>query len=167
MAEPDDTIISMMSSLSACLCAQLAELAGTEEPPTCFCTPILGEFPGQAYIGKGTDIAWVRLFDMFPSSAPGQRAALTLDRLPATSLMIELGVMRCFSLPKDGAYSEQMLHDLWVIQMRDVGALQRAISCCTGRTWEENQIVVGNYVPMGPQGDLFGGMIPLAVQIEV
>jgi len=167
MPQPDDTIITLMSDLSACLCAELGAMAGTDSAPTCFCTPIPGSFPGQAYVGEGEDIAWVRLVEMYPSNTPGQRLATTLDTAAAMTLIIEVSVMRCFQLRRDGTWNETMLNDLWERQMRDVGALQRAIQCCTGRTWDENQVVVGNYVPMGPQGDMLGGMIPLAVQIEV
>src|SRR6478736_1573141 len=164
MPQPDDTIITLMSDLSACLCAELATMAGTEDPPTCFCTPIPGSFPGQAYMGQGEDIAWVRLADMFPSNTPAQQNNVPLAMVAASTLIVEMGVMRCFSPNRDGSWSQEELHDLWLIQMRDLGAMQRAIQCCTGRSWDDNQVVVVNYVPVGPEGDVVGGRIPLAVQ---
>lgn len=163
--EPEDTIITLMSDLAACLCSELAAISGDGEPPTCFCTPIMGAFPGQAYLGTAGDIAWLRVVDTFGSNTPGEQTGLTFDQTSGETVIVEMGVMRCFSPPK--SWGGDDLHELWVRQMQDWGAMKRAIACCTGRSWDDNQLVVGNYVPMGPEGDIFGGMIPLAIQIEV
>lgn len=164
MPQPDDRIIEFLTDLSACLCAEITP-EGAEEPPTCLCIPIPGNFPAQAYAGSGEDQAWVRLVDTFPSSVPGQQWQGTYDQAFGTSLVVEMGVARCFKLPRNGVFTETLLTSLWTQQMRDLGAMRRAIACCTGRSWDAGALVVGNYRPIGPEGNMSGAVIGLAIQI--
>lgn len=162
MPQPDDRIIDLLTDLSGCLCAELTP-EGEEEPPECLCGPIPGSFPGQTYAGEG-DVAWVRLVDSFPSNTPGQQWQGPFDQALATSLVVELGVMRCFEWPSDGAFDAELLESLWSRQMEDLGAMRRALVCCTGQSWSKKDLVVGNYRPV-TDGDMVGGLIAVALQI--
>lgn len=165
MPQPDDRIIELLEDLTACLCSELivgdaAEFAG------CFCIPLPGQFPGQAYLGKGADIAWVRLVSTFPSNTPGQQLNAPASQVFGTSYLVEMGVMRCWKINTNNTPTPAQLQSAWRQQMRDLGSMQRALACCTGKSWNANQYVVGNYVPMGPDGDVYGGVQSVALQLE-
>lgn len=165
MSQPADRIIELLQSLQGCLCAELTP-EGEEKPPTCLCIPIPGAFNAMAYSGDGEDAAWVRLQDMFPSNTPGVQWSGPFDQSVSTTLLVEVGVVRCFDWPQDGSFGEDDLLAIWEQQMRDAGALQRAIHCCTNSTWDASQLVVGNYRPIGPEANMTGGMIVLALQLD-
>lgn len=165
MPQPDDRIITRLEDLSACLCAELAEMNGPDgSPPACLCIPIPGSFPAQAFSTGGEDMGWVRLVDKFPSNTPGQQAALTYNMVSGFTVVIEMGVARCFEYPDDSVFDEEHLTQIWRQQMRDIGAMDRAINCCTGRSWRGNDFVVGNYRSMGPEGNMLMGLITIAMQ---
>lgn len=164
MPQPDDLILERLNDLAACLCAELTP-AGADEVPMCLCIPVPGAFMAQAYVGEGEDVAWVRLADSFPSNRPGVQHVNTFDQVGGTSLMVEMGVMRCFPVNQDGSVDPGDLTETWRQQIRDLGAMRRAIQCCTGRSWSARDLVVGNYRPIGPEGDLVGGVISLALQV--
>lgn len=164
MPEPDDTIKTLLQDLSTCLCNEITVPPATE-PPTCLCIPIPGIFPADVYGGAG-DMAWVRLVDMFPSNTPGVQFEGTYDQSFSSSIIVEMGITRCYKVPNKGVLGERLLLSMWEQQMSDVGAMERAIVCCTGRTWDASQLRVGNYRPRGPEGELYGGVKVLALQLD-
>src|SRR5690349_23660354 len=104
MPQPDDRIITLLNDLQACLCA---ELSTDDEPaPTCLCVPIPGSFPAQAYMGTEGDVAWVRLANYFGSNSPGQQSVQPFNQVHARTLLIEVGVVRCFEWPVDSMLVE-------------------------------------------------------------
>lgn len=165
MPQPDGKIIELFTDLQACLCSELTP-EGDDEPPLCLCVPLPGFYPAQTYAGVGTEVAWVRLADYFPSNSPGVQAQVPFNAAHGRTLLIEVGVLRCYDVPDDGEFDSELLMSMWLRQMADLGAIERAIACCTGRSWDSNQFVVGNYRPIGPEGDLFGGAMAIAMQIE-
>jgi hypothetical protein len=165
MPEPDDKIIALLTDLQGCLCAQLTP-EGAEGPPLCLCIPIPGVYPGQAYAGVGQELAWARVADYFPSNTPGVQSLLPYNATHGRTVLIEMGVLRCHSVPKNGNYTSDQLLAMSTRQMEDIGSMERALACCTGASWDANQFVVGNYRPIGPEGDLYGGAISIAMQIE-
>jgi hypothetical protein len=165
MPQPDDKILTLLNDLAACLCSQLSPDEDTP-PPTCLCIPLPGAFPAQAYSGAGEDMAWVRLANYFGSNTPGQQVMLPFNQVHGRTLLIEVGVVRCFEWPEDSMFGEGDLTEIWNQQIRDLGSMERAIACCTNRSWDGNQFVVGNYVPIGPEGNMGGGMLSIAMQIE-
>lgn len=164
MPQPDDQILELLTDLAGCLCSELTPEGG--EPFPCLCSPIPGNFPGQSYAGEGNDQAWVRLADFFPSNAPGQQQQRPVSEVFSRSLIVEMGVMRCFTWPNRSEFSSRLLDELFTQQMRDLGAMERALQCCVGRSWDESQLVVGNYRPIGPEGNMYGAVRSLALQID-
>lgn len=165
MPQPDDRIIELLEDLTACLCSEL--IVGDEDVfDGCFCIPIPGQFVGQAYLGAGADIAWVRLVTTFPSNTPGQQLNAPAAQVYGTTYIVEMGVMRCLKIKPTGTPTAAQLQQWWRQQMRDLGSMQRALACCTGKSWDANQFVVGSYVPVGPDGDLLGGTQSVALQLE-
>lgn len=164
MPNPDDRILGYLNGLATCLCTELAALDGA--PPRCLCGIIPGSFPGQSYGGVGVDMAWVRLANYFGSNTAGAQLQLTYDRVLGRTLVIEIGVVRCFKVPRGGVFDEVSLADMTTRQMRDLGAIERAIACCSSATWNGHDFVVGNYVPIGPEGDVFGGLFQIALQMS-
>lgn len=163
--EPDTKIITLLTDLQACLCSELTP-EGEDRAPLCLCVPVPGAFPGHAYAGQGNDVAWVRLADYFPSNTPGVQAPLPFSSANGRTLLIEMGVVRCHAVPERLEYDEDLLTEIWTAQMRDLGAMERALACCTGRSWDANQFVIGNYRAIGLEGDMAGGMLSIAMQIE-
>lgn len=103
---------------------------------------------------------------MSPLSTYGLLSVLPYNQVAARTLLIEVGVVRCFEWPDDSMFGEGDLTVIWKQQMRDLGAMERAIACCTGRSWDGNQFVLGNYIPIGPEGNMGGGMFSIAMQID-
>lgn len=165
MPQPDDRIIELLEDLTACLCSNLivgddVEFAG------CFCIPIPGQFVGQAHLGGAADIAWVRLVTTFPSNVPGQQLNAPAAQVFGTTYLVEMGVMRCWQINKNATPTAAQLQARFRQQMRDLGSMQRALVCCSGKSWDPNQYVVGNYQPIGPDGDMYGGAQSIALQLE-
>lgn len=164
MPEPDDSILTLMTDLAGCLCAELTP-EGEESFP-CLCGPIPGTFPAQTYAGEGSDMAWVRLVDFYGSNTPGLQSQLPSSQVAGRSLIVEMGVVRCFPWPHRGVFSKDLLFGMFTQQIRDMGAMERALACCVGRSWDEEQLVIGNYRPIGPEGNMYGGTRSLALQLE-
>lgn len=165
MPQPDDRILELLTDLAGCLCSELTP-DDADEPFMCLCNPIPGNFPAQSYAGEGEDMAWVRLVDFIATNTPGQQNQLTADRVFGRSLLVEMGVVRCFEWPERSEFGTDLLNDMFSRQMRDLGAMERALQCCVGRSWDQNQLVIGNYRPIGPEGNLYGGVRTLALQID-
>lgn len=165
MPNPDDRIIQLLEALTTCLCGEIVDAAPDEAPIPCLCSPLPGAFPGQAYQGGGEDMAWVRLVNYFPSNTPGVQSNLPYKSAVGRSMLIEVGILRCVEWPADSMFSAEELQPIWEQQMRDLGIMERAIACCTGRTWDDGQFVEGNYVPIGPDANVVGGAISLALQL--
>jgi hypothetical protein len=164
MPQPDDDIITRLEDLTACLCGEMTP-EDAEEPAACLCIPIPGSFPAQAFSGKGEDMGWVRLVDKFPSNAPGQQSPLTYNMVSGFSVIVEIGIARCFDFPDDSMFDEEQLTAIWRQQMRDIGIIDRAIACCATRTWHGNEFIVGNYSSMGPEGNMLMGRVQIAMQL--
>jgi hypothetical protein len=162
MSQPADRIIALLEDLTACLCSEVAE----DDSTMCFCIPIPGQFVGQAYLGGAADIAWVRLVTTFPSNIPGQQLNIPAAQVFGTTYLVEMGVMRCWNIKRTNTPTPEQLMAAWRQQMVDLGAMQRALQCCTGKSWDPNQYVVGNYQPIGPDGDMIGGAMSVALQLE-
>lgn len=164
MPQPDDKIIALLEALATCLCTELG--SDGEEPPNCLCGLIPGIFPAQSYAGVGEDMAWVRLGDYFGSNSPGAQLQLPYNQVFGHTILIEMGVIRCVEWPADSMFEQNQLHGMTIQQIRDLGAMERAIACCAGSSWDDNQFVVGNYRAIGPEGDTLGGVISIAMQFE-
>lgn len=101
-------------------------------------------------------MAWVRLDSMFPSSQfPSIDSQANQCRSPMAYRLV-VGAVRCMptveedgSLPDEGAILDATL----AIHL-DMIAMRRAIQCCFT---SDEQIMLGAYEPIGPQGYCAGG----------
>lgn len=144
-----------MMRLVDCLCTELAE-SGLD---TCFC----GVLPGQAiaaqYVNTKTreGMAWVRLngawpYNLFPSTDVTAQCAAPL------AYEIEVGSLFCAPAFADSRGTPPSLaaqFEATQVQMAAMAAMRRAIVCCLGTG---KRAVLGQYAPLGPEGDVVGGV---------
>lgn len=152
-----------LERLALCLCAQIV---ADGSPSTCFC----GVMPGQgvaadlASCGDGDGIGFVRLASTYPAQTVG-----VADQTPgncgvAIGLDIEVGIYRCFPFTGDGSFPDpETLLEVSRQQYLDMESMRRALICCD---WlPAKDVLLGQYNPLGPDGDLIGGTWQVFAQI--
>jgi hypothetical protein len=159
-----------VEKLATCLCAQLLA-AGT--PKCCFCGLVAGtEVPldlatmngGNKTCGKGNGFAFIRLGGTYPSTEVGVADITPGNCAKGEGVDLEIGVFRCYPLSRDGKNPppDQML-DATRLQYADERTMRKAISCCS---WlDPEDFVVGTYQPVGPEGGILGGVIPISAML--
>jgi len=147
----DDTLIwPIMVRLQECLCTTLTERGLM--PGDCFCGLMPGNDPSWDY---EDGMAWVRLVNAYPSTT-----FPTIDTTPRGSCAaeiaatIEVAVLQCApTLSVTGVLpSEFDMFEPTRLQLATMKAMKDAIMCCGF-----DNIVLGQYQPLGPQGGLVGG----------
>lgn len=156
-----------VEALATCLCAQLLA-AGT--PRLCFCGLVSGtEVPLDLATSAGkcrnaNGFAFIRLASTYPSTQVGVADLTPGNCAKSQGLDLEVGVFRCYPVMRDGSNPppDKMLAST-KLQYADEQTMRKAISCCG---WlEPEDFVVGLYVPIGPEGGIVGGTIPISAQL--
>jgi len=158
------------SALKACFCAQLAEVSA---PAGCCCL-----MPGQSVAWDSCDPgqAWVRVARVYQLGANFPQAAGLGDMGPCGGMggwavVLELGAVRCLpgvdehgNLPTCGQYD-----DVARLVYADAHAMRRAVMCCdwrSGCNLDDAQMIVGDWLPTGPQGNCTGGVLQVTVEVH-
>lgn len=166
-----DRISPILTDLSACVCAQLAD---SGLPPTCVCTPMPGAgiAADYAYDCK-TDrdgMSWVRLVNSYPAIAPGVQAQQGQGQTPLRcgslfGFTVELGIIRSIEVAdqRGRALPPQKMADAVTQQNGDMMAMYKAVNCCD--SLKDLDWALGVYAPAGPQGGIVGGAWQIYVTI--
>lgn len=146
----DETIWPLMVMLQQCLCETLT--ARGLMPGDCFC----GVVPGENVIqDHGTGMAWVRLAGIYPTTSfPQIENTPRASCSAALGATLEVGVMQCVpGLTASGTPpTAAQKFEATRLQMATMRAMHQAITCCG-----IEEILLGQYTPQGPQGNLVGG----------
>jgi hypothetical protein len=149
----DTTAWPAVLALIECLCTEMVN-AGLG--PLCLCSPLPGAQVAMDYGDQG--MAWVRVEGVwpsvsFPNPEPGGRGSCTSP----LAIQLEVGAARCApALGPDGelpSLADQF--DATRMQLADMSAMHRAISCCQGLG--PGRLALGTYTPGGPQGGVLWG----------
>lgn len=153
-------IKTALSLLAACVCEAVE---GSEE--FCFC----GIMPGDQWYDLRGDCsedgcaqAWVRVVNLYPSSTFGQQDVSLQNCGKTTELVVELGVLRCVTIPTGGDQPEasDLLSDADQ-QIDDAAALASALQCC--ESFEDYSL--GLWTPIGPGVGGIGGFWTATVDV--
>lgn len=107
-------------------------------------------------------LAYVRLNTAFPSSTFPAQEAGTESCQARVAAQVELGIIRCISLPERGSLTSLESAKYVQVQMADYAAMRAAVRCCaTSRT---KQVSMGAYSPYGPEGNTYGGAMTVFLQ---
>lgn len=151
----DTSFYPLLVELATCLCAEL-ESAGLPTP--CYCGVLPGQVVPLDYCGECGErcgMAWVRLATI------GEELSLTGEQVRRTSrcavplqATVEVGVARCAPSPDDlgNPPSEAAQLAATQLQMADMAAALRAITCCSVADY-----ALGTWTPAGPEGGCLGG----------
>lgn len=167
----DDPIAwCVATELKRCFCEQLAEVSA---PVVCCCL-----MPGAQVAWDSCDPgqAWVRVASIYQVGHTFPQPARPEDLGPCGGIggwavTLELGAVRCLPqpdlngvLPTCEDYSEAAR-----LVLADAHAMRRAVLCCDWRDacdLGEAGMVVGNWMPTGPQGACAGGVMSVTVEVH-
>lgn len=161
--EVANPIESLMADLSTCLCSQIIS---DGLPSLCFCGVVPGNAVALDYVGECDDevcgMAWVRLMAAYPASTIGQASTRPGNCSTGIGIDVEIGIIRCFDAgdgqtPPDPAE----LTAAAALANADMLAMWRAVSCCR----RSKDFVIGSYVPYGPEGGVYGGILPASILV--
>lgn len=164
----DNRVFAQMADLAQCLCAKIVE---NELPKVCWCGLMAGGLLYDA-MGVGSECfdddnnaiedadgcgqAWVRLTTGYPSGNVGVADLTPGNCNKGLGIDIEIGITRCFPIIESGGnVTEDVMLGAVQLQIADMLTMQQAILCCTSVDRED--VVVGQYTPMGPEGGVVGG----------
>lgn len=145
-------------ALAACLCQQIRD-DGLPEP--CFCGVLPGEAASPLYAGDcdgdNCGMAWVRMGTAYPSDGFGdEQNQQPGNCVSGLGMDVEMGIVRCFPIPEDGAVpSESELSVAFAQQIDEMMTMWRAVSCCPDLPNKE--VMLTGYTPIGPGGGMIGG----------
>ena len=108
--------------------------------------------------------AWVRIAGAYPSTVTGQPDARPGACGPLLGLSLEFGIMRCWTPPdEDEEPSTEELETAMAEIAADIETLKATILCCDAL--ESEDVLMGRWTPMGPEGPDVGGYWTLEVSI--
>lgn len=144
-------VLDPLSDLLACLCTEV-----TAVQPVCSCSILPGLDVAWDYCGECGDKcgqAWLRVIRMFPYGV-WPAPALAANCQAPLAMEVEIGVVRCLpTLTESGDLPPIVdIEYATMIQIADMWAMLRAISCCDSSYKSPQQ-----YDVMGPQGGCVGG----------
>lgn len=161
----DDPVIALAERLLACLCEVLPSTVGgdvcvcclnpgVETPMDYCCECTVGDQPAEGQ-------AWVSVVKIFPSTRfPAQQ----LDRAACgqgSGFVAELvmGVYRCAPVSDARGNPPTCDQQMAVTEkiLSDAAAMRQAVRCCFRDEVEAPDVLIGEWVPLGPQGGCAGG----------
>lgn len=105
---------------------------------------------------------WVRVTDINPTNITDGMAGSSCSMSLAIGL--EVGIIRCIEIPEGGEAPEASEVMVAALQtMDDMQALLCAAVNCEVDAWDE--ITVGAWTPIGPEGGQYGGMWTFTVEM--
>lgn len=160
-------ITQCLTDIAACLCSTIES---SRVPNVCFCGVVPGDAPVADYVGSCTGVdqgmAWVRLMAMYPANGVN-----VLDESPqniagATGADIEIGIIRPVPPPDPmgNPPTPEQYAAMAELAADDATVMLRTIKCCD--TLLDLQHLMGQYAPIGPQGDVYGGSWAVAVLLD-
>lgn len=145
---------ALIDNLAECLCAEV-----NADDSLCFCGVLVGTAPYDVS-GECSDQkcgqAWVRLVLSYPASEVGVADTTIGNCGKGLGLDLELGVMRCFPISEEPPTEAELLA-VSDKQIEDMLGMRRAITCCFADEEEDIGYVMGEYTPVGPEGE--GGQV--------
>lgn len=138
----------------------LASLKGCLDEAFCKrCPTVL--LAGTQPLALGNDMAWVRLVNAYPSKRfPSQDTESTSCKSPL-AYALEIGVIHCLPIPNRSPMpTAEAMTAMAVTLSEEMMDLRSIPGCCLGEDWD---VLLGNWVPIGPQGALIGGAWQFAI----
>lgn len=154
----------LLVGLASCLCSELRSAAaecGGVAP--CFCSVLPGNAVAFDYCDEGrcdenNGMAWSRLVGITNLSDPVNPTCVTTYQIT-----VEVGVLRSAPLFDESGEppgaEEQLASSLQ--QVFDMGVLHKVLTCCSLGDEPDDAFgdrVLGEYVPLGPEGGCVGGV---------
>lgn len=157
----------ILVNLASCLCGMLNSEGQT---PTCFCGVIPGAVDANDTFSDCDDRdgrATVRLAASYPAVTAGEQDSSKHNLKLGLGLDIELKIERTLDFDEDdGTISEAQALGMVTQQNLDMKALYQTVGCCDSLKSQDVDIVVGMWTPLGPQGMVYGGLLPIFVKID-
>lgn len=157
----------LLVGLAACLCDALKEAAAkTGAPEPCFCGVLPGTAVAQDYCDEGyceanNGMAWTRLVSITteqvqtsPSGASGPSCATVYN------ITVEAGVLRSAPVFSDSEGEPPTVEAQLAASMQqqhDMGVVLSVLDCCDGLPEMLDRPIIGEYLPIGPEGGCVGG----------
>jgi len=166
--DADPRLGPILSGLTACLCASLAD-GGR---PACACCLVWGDGPpSQDFCScdcaSGHGQAWVRVVRQEPVPTNRRQGNCQVWLMQT---VIEVGVARCVAVVaadgQSGPTCEQREEDAWGLVL-DMRLLRQAVACCdvlNDRT-SGVQVMPGPVTPTGPRGGCAGVTMQITVEV--
>jgi hypothetical protein len=153
-----------LERLAMCLCAQLV---GDGSPQPCFCGVVPGVgFSPDLFECESDDacgIGFVQLGTSYPSQTVG-----VINETPGNCGMtigvdITIGILRCYPLTDGTNPDPDTMLEVARQQLLDMETMRRALACCDWLPTKD--VLLGAYVPVGPDGGLIGGTYQVFAQV--
>lgn len=158
-------VANALERLAMCLCAQIVA-DGSPQPCFCGVSPGTGFSPDliQCDTEDACGVAFVQLSNSYPSQTVGVADQSPGNCGDAIGFDAVIGILRCFPLQPDGSNPPPDVQlQLFRQQMLDMETMRRALTCCD---WlPSKNVVVGQYTPVGPEGELLGGSFTVFGQV--
>ncbi|MER6828897.1 hypothetical protein ABT352_23150 [Streptosporangium sp. NPDC000563] len=167
----DQVAFGLAEELLGCFCEALAASVGGA---ACRCSILPGAQVAADLCcdcGDGNGQAWVRVAEMWPTTAAWPQRVAQVERCPLNlwAVELEVGAYRCAAkVDNRGRFpsADRMTRDAEVI-LDDAAAMRRAVTCCF-RDSEEGRrsarkLLVGAWRPLGPDGGCVGGQMSVTV----
>ncbi|MGY4103429.1 hypothetical protein ACW2Q0_28280 [Nocardia sp. R16R-3T] len=126
--------------------------------------------PSYGWCGcdAGEGMAWSRVV----SVAPTERFPIPLASPPTPGrtaqlvAVIELGVDRCYWSTEDNSMPDPAFLDSMARDVIDDAAAMRAAVAAVLTADDADQVIVGQWLPRGPQGGIHGGTLTVTVCVD-
>lgn len=150
----DGAFYQTLVELAQCVCDEV-EKAGLSND-ICFCGVVGGSAVESIVGAHGEGMAWVRLVNLYPSTTfPALTQAVEASCAAPLAAEVEVGITTCAPQPRTSTSNIRPEDWLNAVrkQMAGMAALRRAIQCC----YPHEDMVLGQWSPVGPQGGELGG----------
>lgn len=167
MTFPYNPVTARLEALAACLCAQIED-PENGVPGVCFCGVVPGAAIPAEYSGdcnNACGAAWVRLVTVYPSNQVGAALITPGNCAHGLGMDAEVGILRCTPVGDEQGNppTQAELLDSTELQIADAILMLKAIECC--EALNINDLIVGQYQPIGPEGGLVGGVYTLSLAV--
>lgn len=160
-------IQAILTDLASCLCGQLNADGQTK---TCFCGVVTGATDVNDTFSDCENLdgrATVRLAGAYPAETAGEAATRKQNLKLGIGIDIELKIERTIDIDPDDLTISEAQHLAMVTQeVLDMKAVFQAVGCCEGFKANDVDVLVGTWTPLGPQGMVYGGTLPIFVKID-
>lgn len=155
-----DLVWDKLTQLADCLCGTFAD-ADVDE--LCFCGIVPGAAIAYDYIDREcpdtSGMAWVRLSTQYATRSFPQQLVTSTPCGAEIAVVADLGVIRNIPLgdngePPDAAVMQAVAEN----QVNEAALMRKAVTCCLG-----DGVILGQYVPVGPDGGAVGGYFTVSI----